>query len=209
MRGPTALPSSPAAPMDRHQPEYSRPYCLHCYAPIAPSSSPSVWCGTCGRSNLKVDLDRLWTGERRFRDLEDMLKVAVVLGMLAFCAYAVFVLGLQDYRAMPMAIFVPGVVGVLLWDLASITHRSGVYRWDVISAVLGWLVCPLWLLVTGARVLRARELEHRLAFLGLFLAGLLVAVLSIGAPWLRARLRAWRDGHVAARQAALRDAPLD
>ena len=186
--------------------EYAKPYCLHCYAPLAVSQSASAWCGTCGKSNLRVDLEQLWTSERRFRELEDLLKVIVVLSMLGFCAFAVFVLGLHDHRAMPMAIFVPGVIGVLLWDLACITRKAGTYRWDLIAAGIGWVIGPLWLIITLVAGFE-RPPRDRIAWGGLFAMGLFVCVTTIGAPWIRRRWMGWRDRHVAERQAALREQP--
>ena len=192
--------------MERHRPDYIKPYCLHCYAPLATSQSASVWCGACGKSNLRVDLDQLWTQERRFRELEDVLKVLVVLSMLGFCFFAVFVLGLYDYRAMPLAIFVPGVIGVLLWDLACITRREGTYRWDLICAGIGWVVAPLWMVITG--LTGWANSGERLAWGGLFAMGAIVMILTVGASRIRRGWFVWRDHHVAQRQAERLEAPV-
>lgn len=192
--------------MERHRPDYVTPYCLHCYAPLAASQSASIWCGSCGKTNLRIDLDLLWTSERRLRELEDMLKVIVVLSMLGFCAFSVFVLGLHDHRAMPMAIFVPGVIGFLLWDLVSITRKSGTYRWDLIAAGIGWVIGPLWLVLAGVGGWSSPR--DQLSWGALFAMGLIIMILTIGAPWIRRRWMGWRDRHVAERQAALREQPL-
>jgi hypothetical protein len=147
-----------------------------------------------------VDLERLWTQEPRFRELEDLLKVAVVLLMLAFSAYSVFVIGIQDYRALPLAIFVPGVLGVLLWDLAAITRRRATYRWDLILALLASLVGGFVLLAVTNRVVHSRDPVRWTDWLGP--AGVAAVVLGvvIGGPLARLCWGRWRDAYISRRQ---------
>lgn len=186
-----------------------RPYCLHCYAPLPAFQGASALCSGCGRSNLRVDLERLWTQERRFRELEDVLKVAVVLLMLAFSAYSVLVLGIQDHRALPMAIFVPGVLGVLLWDLAAITRRRATYRWDLLLALLGALVGGFWLLAVTARVVSARNPSSWTDWLGVAGVALVVLGVVLGGPLARWRWVRWREAFVARRQREVTGRPSE
>ena len=187
------------APMPSTEP-YRRPYCLHCYAALSPQLGARALCSSCGKTSLRVDIERVWTQERRLRDLEDILKVSVVLLMLAFSAFAVFVLGIQDYRALPMAIFVPGVLGVLLWDLAAITRRRAAYRWDLILALLGALIGGFWLLAVWARLVAARGPTHWEDWLGVGGVAAVVLGIVLGGPLVRWRWSRWQEAYIARRQ---------
>jgi|GEM_PF-2643385 len=179
--------------MKSKHPDYSTPYCLHCYAPLEEFRGASTACSSCGEPNLRVDLQRLWTRERRLREVEDLLKVLVCLAMGAIAAFALLNPGMGVGRGHGMAIGGPIVMGVLLWDLASITRRRTLFRSDIVWPIIGWLLgLPfVWMvLVVGDEV--ATPVRY-----ALLVSGIALTLPAMASPLLRRGWSRWRDGHIA------------
>jgi hypothetical protein len=145
-----------------------------------------------------VDRGRLWTRERRLRRLESLAKGLILITMASVAAMALLFPGSGVGRGHGMAIGAPILLGILLWDLASITRSRSQFRADIVWPIIGWLLGPLSILV--ALALWIEESRHPLL---LILAILCAAVTlpAIFAPLIRHRWVAWREAHVARGQA--------
>ncbi len=122
---------------------YATPYCLHCYAALKDLSPPSTHCPRCGKINLAVDLKRLWTKERRILEIEHLLKALVVMLIGGISIFALLNSGVGiSPHGHGMAAGAPILVGLLLWDVASITQKTSVFRGSLIWS----LVCGITLL---------------------------------------------------------------
>lgn len=176
--------------------EYSSPYCLHCYAPLGRMTGASVPCPACGRANLKADQQQLWTRERKLRELESLLKLAIALAMIGVGAMALLFPGTGVGRGHGMAIGTPIVVGILLWDLASITRRQTIFRADIIWPIIGWFLgLPfVWFTLTIGGMVSPR------VQVTLLVLGVVVTIPAIFSPLLRRFWTRWCERHIARAQ---------
>ena len=98
--------------MDR--PNYRRPYCLHCYAPLENVEGASIPCPRCGRANIRLDLQKLWTRERRIRELESILHFLVTAAVVGIGAAALLNSGIGTGVGHGMAFGAPILIGAVL-----------------------------------------------------------------------------------------------
>ncbi|MCB9913955.1 MAG: hypothetical protein H6828_02255 [Planctomycetes bacterium] len=180
----------------RPKPAYASPYCLHCYAPLGEVQAPSTHCAVCGHANLVVDLRRLWTREKRLRELEHLLKVIVALFIGAISLAALF--SRQSGMSAAghgMGVGAPILLGLLLWDAVSITQRESLFRGSIVWPIVGWaFVVPATALALAVPLPMVRWIAGAVAL------GSLAGILS---PLTRRRWIAWRERHVLAGQQAL------
>lgn len=181
------------------KPPFATPYCLHCYAPLERFRGASCECATCGRPNLHVDQQRLWTRERRLRELESLAKSLILIAMGGVAALALMFPGSGVGKGHGMAIGAPILMGILLWDLASITRSESQFRGDIIWPIIGWGLGPLSLLVLHALSVQEGVGGPELSA-ALFLC-VAVTVPAVFSPWIRRRWLRWRAEHIARRQA--------
>ena len=178
-------------------PTYQFPYCLHCYSPLGELTAPSTRCSRCGAANLSVDLRRLWTRERKVRQLEGLLKgvIVVLLGGLSALMLLFPGTGISG-AGHGMAAGAPILLGVLLWDAASISQRDSVFRGSLIWPIVGaiGLLPTILFFLSMPSPWWVRPVSFFLAL------GCLAGVLS---PLTRRRWRAWREARVAGRQREL------
>ena len=174
---------------------YRAPYCLHCYAPLEEVAAPSTTCPCCGRANLVVDLRRLWTRERKLRELEQLLKAVVVVLIGAISLTALFNPGVgTSGHGHGMAVGAPILLGILLWDAASITQRESLFRGSIVWPIVGGVF-----LLPSAALALAVPLPVVRVIAGLVALSCLAGLMS---PLLRRRWLSWRREHIAAAQAA-------
>lgn len=178
------------------KPPYETPYCLHCYVPLHAVKGASTHCPNCGKANLTIDLQRLWTREKRISDIEDLLKILIVIGVGAISTAALVNPGVGiSGKGHGMAAGAPILLGLLLWDVASLRQKTSVFRASLIWPIVGTLallLSGLVFLTTGALMVRVVSGTTALASIA--------AVLS---RITRRRWLAWRENHVLARQRAL------
>lgn len=182
--------------MKKASPRFHSPYCLHCYAPMERIQGASEPCPSCGSPIVKADLSRLWTHERRLHKIESLLKAMVCVAMTIFGALALVWPGAGVSPGQGMALVVPLVVGVLLWDAASITRRRSLYRADILWSIIGWVLGPIALLATLG--MAAGE-GHR-EFYGWAGVTVMIMVPAILSPLIRRGWSRWRDNHIAEAQ---------
>ena len=179
------------------KPDYRTPYCLSCYAPLGELSAPSTRCPSCGAANLTVDLRRLWTREPKVRRVEALLKglIVVVLGTLS----AVMLLYPGTGTSGPghgMAAGAPILLGVLLWDAASISQRDSLFRGSLIWPIVGGLVLGPATLIFLSMPSPAWVRPACALVVVCCLAGL-------ASPLTRKRWRCWREARIKESQARL------
>lgn len=178
------------------KPPYETPYCLHCYIPLHDVEGASTHCPQCGRANLTIDLQRLWTREKRIGDIEDLLKILIVIGVSAISIAALLHPGVgMSGRGHGMAAGAPILLGILLWDVTSITKKTSLFRGSLIWPIVG----AIGLLISGPIFWTNGELLVRVVS-GAIVAASIAGILS---PFTRKRWLAWRVQHVLARQRAL------
>lgn len=168
---------------------YRPPYCLHCYAPLGEVISPSTPCPACGRPNLVVDLRRLWTRERKVREIEQLLKaiIVVVIGSISLLALLHPGIGTSGHGH-GMAAGAPILLGILLWDAASITQRESLFRGSIIWPIVG----GVFLLPAVAFALAVPQPLPR----GIAVLVALACVAGLLSPLTRRRWLAWREAHI-------------
>lgn len=182
--------------MKKPSQDYRSPYCLHCYTPVERFKGASEPCPACDRPIVKADFGRLWTRERKLKELEDLLKTLVVVAMTIVGALALLYPGIGVGRGQGMAIGAPIVIGVLLWDVASITRQRSLFRADIIWPIIGLLLGPIFLMFTLALAKdEGREVYY--VWAGLTVAIMVPAILS---PLLRRWWSSWRARHIAEAQ---------
>jgi len=174
---------------------YSRPYCLHCYAPLEEFEGPGTHCPHCERLNLRVDTQTYWTKERRFRNIEELLKIAVGVLVCSLTALALFDPGLASGVKSGMGIGAPILLGVLLWDLARITRKRSVFSariiWPIAGALfglVGLLLYPEVRLYGSTQAMILVGIAFAIAFFGL--------LTPLTSRW----WRLWRERHIASSQ---------
>lgn len=176
---------------------YSSPYCLHCYAPLERFDGASSACGACGSPNLRVDLARLWTREHKLRVLENWLKALVCLAMIAIGGLALLFPGTGVGKGHGMAIGAPIVLGILLWDTASITRKQSLFQLQIVWPIVGWLlgVPMIWLvLVLGGKLSVPLQMT-------LLVTGVVTTLSAITSPWLRRWWSSWCERRIVRAQA--------
>ncbi|MFT7484806.1 MAG: hypothetical protein ACI9F9_000650 [Candidatus Paceibacteria bacterium] len=171
------------------QANHQVPYCLHCYATLDSLTPPSTHCPECNRINLAVDLKRLWTKERKVRDIEQILKALIVVFLGALSGYILLNSGVGlSGHGHGMAVGAPIVLGILLWDAASITQKTSVFKgsliWPIVGGLLLWPACTIALGTT--------QLGPRLIASAVSLA----CAFGLLSPLLRPRWLAWRGQRV-------------
>jgi len=183
------------------RPSYSRPYCLICYAVLSEFRGASTHCSCCGGVNLRIDLQRLWTREPRVLTWEWALKALVLALCVGVGALALFHPGFGVGRGQGMAIGAPIVIGVILWDLVSLSQRESSYRSSIIWPVIG--------LIFGlpATAVFSIALSNGWSLSAILLSGAASAIFfaAMLTPYSRKRWLRWRDERVATRQLAASD----
>lgn len=178
-------------------PSYKSPYCLTCYRPLGELTMPSTRCPHCGAANLTVDLRRLWTREKRIREVEWLLKAAIVLVLGSLSAVMLLYPGTGTSGAgHGMAAGAPILLGVLLWDAASISQRDSVFRGSLIWPIVG----GLGLLPATMIFLAMPSPEWARPASAIVIVCCLAGLAS---PLTRRRWRRWREARVTQRQAEL------
>jgi hypothetical protein len=178
------------------------PYCLQCYAALAPFSGASQRCDDCGFVNVKRDLELFWTKEPRFVELEAYAKIAIVFLLVGFSAVVIWAMGQRSSFGLGQgwAVGFPILLGVILWDTASaITRRSSDYRASVVWRVVCALLAPWPLLLAIDLNPWARHTESRVGvpvFAAVLLLGLALAAGALGLGALGRAVPRWREARV-------------
>lgn len=191
---------------------YHAPYCLYCYASLGVSMATdshakdekakqrqapgaSLHCPKCERVNLVVDTHRFWSKETRLVELEWWLKAGVMVLVLGISAVALLNPGTGLSAAgHGMAAGAPILIGILLWDLASITLKRSLFNgaivWGVVAVVAGLLPAIGIFLVTQGLPLPIRIVLACLPF-----------SFAVGPILGKSRFEAWREARIARGQA--------
>lgn len=180
-------------------PEYASPYCLHCYAPLARSKGASYECSACGLSSLQVDFGRLWTREPGLRKLERLAKALILTTMVCLTALILLNPGVGISKGHGMVIGAPLLIGVLLWDLASITRSESQFRGDIVWPIVGWGLGP----IVGYVLFGLWTQSGNPLLLGLFVLCCAVTLPAVFSPLIRRWWRSWRVRHVLRAQGVL------
>ena len=168
-----------------------RPYCLHCYSPLAGASRTSVTCERCDALNVLADQRRFWTLEPGLRQIEKGVKglllvlLALVLGSMLNTS------GIHFGKGRIFELAIPIMITVLLWETANkITQRRPHFRaglfWTAVPLVIGVPLC--------LAVLLAEEPWSDRGAMGGVAVGLVAFGLAV--RWLEKRAERWRDERV-------------
>lgn len=120
-------------------------YCLACFAALPKRRGTGTCCERCGRTNLKVDLDRYWNLDPKLLMLQSLLRALIILmGVIAIAfVWQLTLQGRTRGGGYGLALIAPLALGAFLWDASALcTHRQTIFRHDII-----WPLLPLCLLV--------------------------------------------------------------
>ena len=117
------------------------------------TSAAAVTCNVCNKPNLRQDQQLYWTRERRYVELERMLKalVVVVVGMIAWLLLSPDG-SKHGYAGVGYSAGFPIALGFVLWDTTSlVTRKRSILRlevvWPALVFTLGFAPLLIWLVV--------------------------------------------------------------
>ena len=190
------LPRGSGGPYPRGVDFPRRPYCLNCYAALAPFEGSRHVCSSCGFLNLRVDQELYWTREKRFRDLEELAKTMIVfflggVSLLMFSGLGSSGIGMGQ----GWAVGFPILFGALLWETASkITRWKPYLRAGLVWGIMSGVVAAPFLMIGFGADIRVSE---RAVFLGV---GFVLGLIAVGLPRVSRGLHAWRLKRICAAQ---------